>query len=86
MLDLGWRVAAVRAGDADAHSGVIKTQRSLDAKDARIRAGEIRLAALETRRCSCSVVVRYFFVRGHVIKCGLSCFCWTTVLHVEIEI
>ena len=49
MLDLGWRVAAVRAGDADAHSGVIKTQRSLDAKDARIRAGEIRLAALETR-------------------------------------
>ena len=49
MLDLGWRVAAVRAGDADAHSGGIKTQRSLDAKDARIRAGEIQLAALEMR-------------------------------------
>ena len=53
-LLLGWRVAAVRSEESsDRNLGGLKTQRSLDAKNARIRAGEIRLArALEdaTRR------------------------------------
>ena len=44
-LLLGWRVAAVRSEESsDRHLGGLKTQRSLDAKNARIRAGEIRLA------------------------------------------
>ena len=56
-LLLGWRVAAVRSEESsDRNLGGLKTQRSLDAKNARIRAGEIRLAhALEdaTRRRRC---------------------------------
>jgi GTP:adenosylcobinamide-phosphate guanylyltransferase len=44
-LLLGWRVAAVRSEESsDRNLGGLKTQRSLDAKNARIRAGEIRLA------------------------------------------
>ena len=44
-LLLGWRVVAVRSEESsDRNLGGLKTQRSLDAKNARIRAGEIRLA------------------------------------------
>jgi hypothetical protein len=44
-LRLGWRVAAVRA-EARNRLGGLKTQRSLDARNAEIAAGEIRFVPL----------------------------------------